>query len=476
MSASDSTQQESIALQNWANFPSNIEDWSSSIFGDDPRSRRLCCLVDKIFFKKTVEVEVINVHKDGLVSKKAYKNEGTLLCDLQQRLIPGVRVLSIAQDHSLTPLDVTYQCMMKIMTVLKVSPDFLSVLLKFGRQPQIFEEGSTVASASVPLPKCFDICYQLTYTQENGRTAPDDPWSVRQTGVYHRVFRTPNGYSSTVILLHPTPLAVSEAQKRLRQLESSTKRAKLIESNPFSVHLNVLACYLHNWQTYLELLVSQFRGLRGRIAEIDIDRGRDLDLQTTTLRKLKEIEDRLLFRVSANVRSNIAIVEVLLKACTHLQAIGAMDEEHFADNTSYLQSFLNRLKSHQSSAGTLEKRLSATIGLLSNLLDLKNQKAAGVINDNMLALTEETVDDSATVFVISLVTLIYLPSQWIATLFGMNFFEYEQSNNGFKVSPSVWIYFCVAAPLTTFTIIAWRVLARGKKLQRGRQRKRIEDG
>ena len=62
---------------------------------------------------------------------------------------------SIAQDNSLTQLDITLQCMLKLMSVLKVSPDFLSVLLKFGKQPQVFEEGSTVLSTSQPLANCL---------------------------------------------------------------------------------------------------------------------------------------------------------------------------------------------------------------------------------------------------------------------------------------------------------------------------------
>lgn len=36
------------------------------------------------------------------------------------------------------------------------------------------------------------------------------------------------------------------------------------------------------------------------------------------------------------------------------------------------------------------------------------------INDNMLSLTKDTVDDSATVRVVTIVTLIFLPANFVA--------------------------------------------------------------
>ena len=96
------------------------------------------------------------------------------------------------------------------------------------------------------------------------------------------------------------------------------------------------------------------------------------------------------------------------------------------------------------------------------------------MNDTMLKLTKETVDDNATIFVISLVTLIYLPSQWVATFLGMNFFEYDIASGNFKSSKSVWLYFAIAAPLTTLTILAWRVQASRQKKHRKLEREKLE--
>lgn len=55
-----------------------------------------------------------------------------------------------------------------------------------------------------------------------------------------------------------------------------------------------------------------------------------------------------------------------------------------------------------------------TLLKLSNLLDLRNQATSDKTNCHMLQLTREGVDDNATVRVITVFTLIYLPASFIA--------------------------------------------------------------
>jgi hypothetical protein len=47
-------------------------------------------------------------------------------------------------------------------------------------------------------------------------------------------------------------------------------------------------------------------------------------------------------------------------------------------------------------------------------LTLKNQATSVDINHNMLLLTRDTVDDSATVRVVTLVTMLYLPASFVS--------------------------------------------------------------
>jgi hypothetical protein len=54
-------------------------------------------------------------------------------------------------------------------------------------------------------------------------------------------------------------------------------------------------------------------------------------------------------------------------------------------------------------------------------LNLKNQAVAADINSHLLHLTRDNVDDSATVRVVTLVTLIYLPASFVAVCLHLKF-------------------------------------------------------
>lgn len=83
-------------------------------------------------------------------------------------------------------------------------------------------------------------------------------------------------------------------------------------------------------------------------------------------------------------------------------------------------------------------------------------------------LTKSTVDDSATVKIITFVSAVYLPGSFIAvsisltvaeqnvadysqTLLGMNLFVFEDETSRLKISPDFWIFIVLWLPLTLMT-------------------------
>lgn len=63
---------------------------------------------------------------------------------------------------------------------------------------------------------------------------------------------------------------------------------------------------------------------------------------------------------------------------------------------------------------TVPLRVMLIRSQLSDAFNLKNQAIAADINSHLLNLTRDTVDDSATVRVVTLVTLTYLPASFVA--------------------------------------------------------------
>jgi Mg2+ and Co2+ transporter CorA len=56
--------------------------------------------------------------------------------------------------------------------------------------------------------------------------------------------------------------------------------------------------------------------------------------------------------------------------------------------------------------------------------------------------------------VITVATLLYLPTNFVATLFGMQFF-YLTDEHHIAVAPQLWIVFGIAVPLTVITMGFW---------------------
>lgn len=104
----------------------------------------------------------------------------------------------------------------------------------------------------------------------------------------------------------------------------------------------------------------------------------------------------------------------------------------------------------------------------------------------MLRLTNEAFEDNATVRVVTLVTLIYLPASFISvsmlatpckmgltlsqTVLGMNLFNFDDATGNFVISGQFWIFVVLAVPLTLLTLGTWYVFTRRRRKQ---QRKRM---
>lgn len=149
-----------------------------------------------------------------------------------------------------------------------------------------------------------------------------------------------------------------------------------------------------------------------------------------------------------------------------------------------VSNYQERSTAYDQHAKFLLQRVYGTSQAISDTLSLKHQKVTQDTNHSTLALADVTVRDSATIRVITFVTLVYLPSTFVAvsppdpsgrisaadkcqTVFGMGFF-----NNGLVAAPRLWIFFALAVPLTVMT------LAGGKwmEIRQRRSSDRSENG
>ena len=98
-------------------------------------------------------------------------------------------------------------------------------------------------------------------------------------------------------------------------------------------------------------------------------------------------------------------------------------------------------------------------------------------------------DDSRSLRIIQILTMVFLPASLVATIFGMGFFNTSSTDNGavqFSVSGHWWIYLAVSVPLTLVILLFMsgytvyqrrpdRLLGFVRRLFRKRRKERVED-
>ena len=95
--------------------------------------------------------------------------------------------------------------------------------------------------------------------------------------------------------------------------------------------------------------------------------------------------------------------------------------------------------------------------------------------------------DSASMKVLSLLGAIFLPATYLASIFGMTFFDFvpdssdssslgEGNSNWSPVSPLLWVYFVITIPLTLAIVVSWRWWDRRREAQYALEDRDIEVG
>ncbi|RYO54920.1 hypothetical protein AA0116_g9310 [Alternaria tenuissima] len=369
--------------------------------------------------------------QDTILRPKALFELGELL---QKTSGDGFRILSFCQEFSLSPLMCSKEAMLTVIKTWQISSMFVDVLLKFGDQPQVFQESSGFRQLCQSRDQSFELCYQFI-----------------QTGVMHKF--SFESRSSQIVIIHPSDDAV--AQSKLEAMAESSHRAQLTR-HPLTVHLIIIWSYLANWQDHIESLASDLEQIRRRIDVADISEPDAIPaINPERLQTLRHIEDKIVCKACKCLRSNIVLVKTLMSINTAFATkIPSLGESSYSVHQE-LQIMEHRLESHINAAETLAQRVQATLGLLTNLLDIGNQANSREISTRILRLTQEGVDDNATVKVITVFTLIYLPASFVASFLGMNVFDFKSEDGSLRASPQFWIYVVTTVPLTMLTVGAW---------------------
>lgn len=336
----------------------------------------------------------------------------------------------IRQRHSYSRLSVTQELFETLTSCLGVFPKFRDFILLF-RMKQEESEMSLPPLRFRPQIQLqevadmgwnveFECAYAFRYVDLNNRDT-SRPWSIRKVAVYQNYSRLQN--SSTWILVS-APLKIETCIDRYVQSVSNFH-----EVDPFELHVLILESVLTNWRPYIMYLAQKISQSADLFSVASIDDGHPIDsISIDALQILNDVEHEVIdiMSVLESTKETVdALHEIHEPYClTSNQRSDAHEQDCSNSMCKALCQTGKEIVINQRKVSALQKKLKGTKELLSSLLDLENgislkrlAHEAAEESGNTRRLTEKSTQDAATVKMLTVITIIYLPATAISVRF-----------------------------------------------------------
>ncbi|EED20718.1 conserved hypothetical protein [Talaromyces stipitatus ATCC 10500] len=276
-----------------------------------------------------------------------------------------------------------------------------------------------------------DIAYTIRYPEWKPM---DEEWTIRQTGVYHRL--NTRTKQSLYIIFNPTPGSKLHKSLVLSPNDySGESRRSLVW-----VHQKLFATYMPAWRYYIASLERRFLPIANTAAATYINE--ELRIGHGHLSSLISIEKDFL-QIPTIVAAAADVITALRTLMSDLQA---------EQGTQQLQNMQRQCETYSRTAAHLQQRVQVTAQLLADTLLFRDQVLANEQNGNMLQLNRSAV-------FLTTLTLLYLPASFLTSFFGMNFFAMDQTDNKIVGTSMIWIFVVSAILLTVATFIMYNWLS-----------------
>ncbi|KAH8702725.1 hypothetical protein GQ44DRAFT_631370 [Phaeosphaeriaceae sp. PMI808] len=153
------------------------------------------------------------------------------------------RLISISQKNSWSKLQITKSMLQKIIEHHDVDASFLEVPLSFYYRKTDEEQSFCVPWTIKEDENATQMFYTFRYAEYKGH--PNEPWVIRQVGVYHKY--DVKKKTSLYILVNAVPDSVAYQ----RVLESLTSYQTTMRVNPLWLHGVIHASYFMRWREYI---------------------------------------------------------------------------------------------------------------------------------------------------------------------------------------------------------------------------------
>lgn len=240
------------------------------------------------------------------------------------------------------PLNVTEHILKVMFNEYGIPADFSNVVASFGQVPHLAEARSNNAMIQIHDCNAGELSYQIRYVEMNKRKGPN-PWSLRHTGVYHRLESKET--FNIVVVLHPvgTPLF----ENIIAELQHDKPLRQRVCGTPLLLHEKLFACYFDQWRWYIRDLGDRFH--------------KENDL--AMVRKVDRAEPRETFERVQHLRNTNDLLLFARACCAGNHDLLDRLYNCVEDRTNVLAAQSSRMSGYIESADVL-------IGRCQNLIDL----------------------------------------------------------------------------------------------------------
>ncbi|KAL4782537.1 hypothetical protein BJX76DRAFT_349272 [Aspergillus varians] len=384
----------------------------------------------------------------------------------------GKLICFLFQDGSWDPLQISAEFLKRLFTFLRVHPAFLDIVFLFGAKAGPVEQSySSCFSHCRPLVTeppaaglacSYDIGYNIKYAAAHGRSVPKDPFVVRETGVYHS-FDAETQQTQWVFLQ-----ASEELQECVKEYFARPEECHA--EAQIRMHGMIFQAASQGWREYLVYLEDTFSKMVAKGFYSSLTSAKSVggfDLECADIRRLQFFNDTL-ERLLQVLQRNIEIagqVKCVLERTERLSPPHLSSA--FEDTTSSIQASALQHRVHSSRIQSLISRAGGSATLVRNILDLRATESTAKINSRMRELAETNARETESMSIIALISAIFLPAMFLATLFGTNFFDYQ--GGSIHIASNFWIYIVMALGMSVFTVLLW-VFHQHSRKSRPRQR------
>ncbi|KAI3526961.1 hypothetical protein CSPX01_17350 [Colletotrichum filicis] len=352
----------------------------------------------------------------------------------------SLRLLSICQRNSWRPLQITSPMFHYLVEAWDMHADIWDLTSCFYSKGSDVEDVFYIPFTVHRAGPVLEILYSIRYPEFK---ETQQEWVIRQTGVYQKVNLMTS--QNLVILFNPSPN--TSAQKHAESWIPTHE--KDIRLHPLWIHNILLGTYLPNWRLYSAHLEKRFLPIANNAVATFVD-----ELTGSEHRHLTELAilDHRFLQIPVILKGSQEILRGLTSISEDLNR-GCPSSSKIPPqlSVSHFEKHYRRCEACFSEAQYLQQRVQGITLLLANTLSFREQLDARSQNNIMLHLNKSAM-------FITTLTLLYLPASFMATFFGMNFFDFDEKGRRILGTSMIWIYVLCSAALTAVTFLFYRML------------------